>query len=253
MNINNYMSVKEAAYRWGVKVPAIREKLNIKRRPALQDDLDRGLVKYFKPDESSYGEWIISKRAMEEWYGPEPNSREDKYDKFIRLLQSKVGLNDDLTKKLLEHFSPEFIVNIVFEVYEKRLKRQKSDMLMVRNHSHSVQIPNHSHNFQLPDHKHSMNELVEIPTASEELEFEIFKKKVELDIAMDISEEEAEMIFDGDYADFYPEMGLRGTKGLVYIKKPFSNEVLEQMKELASKCQLSITNSKEELEKYLEY
>lgn len=227
MNINNYMSVKEAAYRWGVKVPALREKLNIKRRPALQDDLDRGLVKYFKSDENAYGEWIISKKAMEEWYGPEPNSREDKYDKFISLLQSKVGLNDDLTKKLLKHFSPDFIVNMAFKVYEKRLERQK---------------------------KVSEFDTIMGLSSSEELLFEMFKKKVELDIAYgDISEEEVEMIFDGDYADFYPELGLHGVKGFIYIKKPFSNEVLEQMKELASKCQLSITNSKAELEKYLEY
>lgn len=228
MNINNYMSVKEAAYRWGVKVPALREKLNIKRRPNLQSDLDRGLVKYFKPDESSYGEWIISKKAMEEWYGPEPNANkfDENCEKYMRFLQYKVGLNDDLAKQLLKHFPAEFIINIAFDVFLKRIERMKEvsefDMIMGLS-------------------------------SSEELVFEIFKKKVELDIAMNISEEEAEIIFDGDYADFYPEMGLRGTKGLVYIKKPFDNEKIEEMKEIARKCQLSLTNSKDELDKYLEY
>src|SRR5690606_25581591 len=96
------------------------------------------------------------------------------YDKFISLLQAKVGLNDDLTKKLLKHFSPDFIVNMAFKVYEKRLERQK---------------------------KVSEFEMIMGPTSSEELVFEIFKKKVELDIAYgEISEDEAEMIFDGDYA-----------------------------------------------------
>lgn len=73
MNINNYMTVKEAAHRWGVKVPALREKLNLQRRPELQKEIDCGLVKYFKADGAAYGDWIISKKAMEKWYGEEVN------------------------------------------------------------------------------------------------------------------------------------------------------------------------------------
>lgn len=225
MNINNYMSVKEAAYRWGVKVPALREKLNIKRRPALQDNLDQGLVKYFKSDENAYGEWIISKKAMEEWYGPEPNANkfDENYDKYFRLLQRKIGLDDELARKLLKHFKAEFIINMAFDVFLKRATRNES------YHQKIMGLTN-----------------------SEELLFEIFKYTVEDEIAFR-QEEVADTIFDGDYADFYPEMGLRGTKGLVYIKKPFDNKIIEKMKEIARKCQLSLTNSKDELDKYLEY
>lgn len=213
MNINNYMTVKEAAHRWGVKPTAIREKLNLKRRPALKYDIENGLVKYFKADGSAYGEWIISKKAMEQWYGSEPNRHEDKYDKFFRLLQSKVGLNDVLSRKLLEHFSPDFIVNMAFQVYEKRMERQK---------------------------KISDFEMIMGPTTSEELVFEIFKYTVEREVAFRHKEEVADIIFDGDYADFYPSSGYHGVIGVIYIKKQFSDTVLEKMKELAGKCQLAL-------------
>ena len=72
MKINNYMTVKEASYRWGIEYRTLREKLNIKRRPSLQNDLDNGLVKYFKAPDAKQGEWIISNTAMEKWYGNEP-------------------------------------------------------------------------------------------------------------------------------------------------------------------------------------
>ena len=70
--IDNYMTLKEAAWRWNIDPRTLREKLNIKRRPALQKDLDEGLVKYFKLPEAKYGDWIISRDAMESWYGLEP-------------------------------------------------------------------------------------------------------------------------------------------------------------------------------------
>ena len=73
MNINNYMTVKEASYRWGIDYRTLREKLNIKRRPSLQKDLDNGLVKYFRHPEAKQGEWIIYIDAMRLWYGDEPN------------------------------------------------------------------------------------------------------------------------------------------------------------------------------------
>lgn len=69
--INNYMSIKEACYRWGIQETRLREKLNIKRRPSLQNDLDEGRVKYFKVDGMQRGEWTITTRAMMMWYGDE--------------------------------------------------------------------------------------------------------------------------------------------------------------------------------------
>lgn len=226
MNINNYMTVKEAAQRWGVKVPALREKLNIQRRPELQKEIDGGLVKYFKADGAAYGDWIISKKAMEKWYGQEPNANkfDENCEKYMRFLQSKVGLNDDLAKKLLAHFSAEFIINMAFEVFLKRIERMKEasefDMIMGL-------------------------------TSSEELVFEIFKKKVELDIAMNISEEEAEMILDGDYCEFYPAPKFSDVIGCIRIKKTFSDKTISLMRELAEKCQLDIANSKADVEKYI--
>ena len=71
--IQNYMTVKEAAYRWDIEVRRLREKLNINRRPALQADLDNGLVKYFKVPDAKNGDWIITAEAMTSWYGPEKN------------------------------------------------------------------------------------------------------------------------------------------------------------------------------------
>lgn len=225
MNINNYMTVKEAAQRWGVKVPALREKLNIQRRPELQKEIDSGLVKYFKADGAAYGDWIISKNAMEKWYGPEPNVSESdsNYEEFIRLLQAKVGLDDELTKQLLKHFPADFIIRTAFDVYLKREARK---------------------------HEVSLQEMVMGLTSSEELVFEIFKKKVELDIAMNISEE-AEMIFDDDYCEFYPAPKFSDVIGCILIKKTFSDKTISLMRELAEKCQLDIANSKADVEKYI--
>jgi hypothetical protein len=220
------MTVKEAAQRWGVKVPALREKLNIQRRPELQKEIDSGLVKYFKADGAAYGDWIISKNAMEKWYGPEPNVSESdsNYEEFIRLLQAKVGLDDELTKQLLKHFPADFIIRTAFDVYLKREARK---------------------------HEVSLQEMVMGLTSSEELVFEIFKKKVELDIAMNISEEEAEMIFDDDYCEFYPAPKFSDVIGCIRIKKTFSDKTISLMRELAEKCQLDIANSKADVEKYI--
>ena len=215
MNINNYMTVKEAAFRWGVKVPALREKLNLQRRPELQKEIDSGLVKYFKADGAAYGDWIISKNAMEKWYGPEPNVSESdsNYEEFIRLLQAKVGLDDELTKQLLKHFPADFIIRTAFDVYLKREARK---------------------------HEVSLQEMVMGLTSSEELVFEIFKKKVELDIA-----------FDDDYCEFYPAPKFSDVIGCIRIKKTFSDKTISLMRELAEKCQLDIANSKADVEKYI--
>lgn len=72
--INDYMTIKEAAYRWNIKTRTLLEKLNIKRRPALQKDLDNGIVKHFKSPDAKNGDWIISTDAMKIWYGNEPQN-----------------------------------------------------------------------------------------------------------------------------------------------------------------------------------
>lgn len=70
--IDDYMTVKEAAYRWGVELRTLRERLNAKRRPVVLEEIECGLIKYFKAPDSKYGDWIISKQAMQKWYGQEP-------------------------------------------------------------------------------------------------------------------------------------------------------------------------------------
>jgi len=70
--IDDYMTVKEAAFRWGVEARTLRERLNAKRRPAVMEEMEQGLLKYFKSPEAKYGDWIISREAMEKWYGEEP-------------------------------------------------------------------------------------------------------------------------------------------------------------------------------------
>lgn len=73
MDINNYMSPTEAAYRWNLPVKTVREKLNADRRPiALEQEIKDGLIKGFTLPEGKSTTWIISVRAMEKWYGPEP-------------------------------------------------------------------------------------------------------------------------------------------------------------------------------------
>lgn len=71
-DIERFMTVREAAYRWGLKVPALREKMNVFRRPQVREEIDVGLVKYFKAPDAKQGDWLLSVDAMEKWYGPEP-------------------------------------------------------------------------------------------------------------------------------------------------------------------------------------
>lgn len=78
MDINNYMTPQEAADRWQLPVRTVRQRLDIKRHPALIDDLNQGTVKGYKSPGSKITNWIISTRAMEKWYGPEPIVANDK-------------------------------------------------------------------------------------------------------------------------------------------------------------------------------
>lgn len=75
MDINNYMSPTEAAFRWGIPTPTMQERLKgrtNKMTNELQQMKEEGLIKHFKLPDAKRGEWIISTTAMEKWYGPEP-------------------------------------------------------------------------------------------------------------------------------------------------------------------------------------
>ncbi|ETT80931.1 MULTISPECIES: helix-turn-helix domain-containing protein [Viridibacillus] len=73
MDINNYMTPTEAAYRWGISYNTLQERFKDSRRneEEIQAFINEGLLKYFVKPEGKRGEWIISTTAMEKWYGEE--------------------------------------------------------------------------------------------------------------------------------------------------------------------------------------
>lgn len=69
MKIDNYMTPNEAAYRWGVKIEALKEKLKPSRnRKEIDQMVNDGLIKYFVEPGKKNRSWIISIDAMEKWY-----------------------------------------------------------------------------------------------------------------------------------------------------------------------------------------
>ncbi|HHY72289.1 MAG TPA: DNA-binding protein [Bacillus bacterium] len=75
--IDKYMSVAEAAYRWNVKKETIKNKLKPAFPVAWEQTeamIEQGLLKYFQHPEGKYKEWTISSAAMEKWFGPEKNN-----------------------------------------------------------------------------------------------------------------------------------------------------------------------------------
>lgn len=72
-NINNYMTVSEASHRWDISPNTLRSRLRSDRHDDLNNFIDKGMIKYFKPDGKVRGEWIISSSFMELLYGKEKN------------------------------------------------------------------------------------------------------------------------------------------------------------------------------------
>lgn len=70
--IDKYMTVSEAAHKWGIPQETIKNKL----KPSLpsvweqtKKMIDEGLLKFFKKEGAQRKEWIISTGAMEKWFG----------------------------------------------------------------------------------------------------------------------------------------------------------------------------------------
>jgi hypothetical protein len=70
--IDNYMTVAEAAHTWGVSLDTLQNKL----KPSVagtwaktEEMIERGLLKYFQKPGGKRKEWIITRQAMEMWYG----------------------------------------------------------------------------------------------------------------------------------------------------------------------------------------
>lgn len=70
MEIKNYMTPNEAAYRWGLNQETVKNKLkpSLNKEEIEQMEKD-GLIKSFVKPEGKRKEWIISKDAMEKWFG----------------------------------------------------------------------------------------------------------------------------------------------------------------------------------------
>ncbi len=72
MKIDDYMTPNEAAHRWGKNTDTVKSKL----KPSLNKDeienmIAQGLIKYFIEPGKKNRSWIISKAAMEYWFGKE--------------------------------------------------------------------------------------------------------------------------------------------------------------------------------------
>ena len=79
-NIDNYMTVSEAAYRWGISIDTVKSKLkpSIKSyHKQTEEMLVDGLIKYFQKPGGQRKEWIISSQAMEKWFGESKKVEED--------------------------------------------------------------------------------------------------------------------------------------------------------------------------------
>ena len=70
MNIDNYMTPSEAAYRWGLNQETVKSKLkpSINKKEIKQME-EKGLIKSFIKPNGKRREWIISKDAMYYWFG----------------------------------------------------------------------------------------------------------------------------------------------------------------------------------------
>ena len=70
--IDKYMTVSEAADRWGIPVETLKNKL----KPSVASSwaqtkkmIEEGLLKYYQKDDGGNRKWIISEAAMIRWFG----------------------------------------------------------------------------------------------------------------------------------------------------------------------------------------
>lgn len=70
MGIDNYMTVQEAVNRWEITVYRLNKKLS--DNDLIRRAVDDKILKNFKADATDKNNWIISKKFMEMWFGPEP-------------------------------------------------------------------------------------------------------------------------------------------------------------------------------------
>ena len=67
--IDKYMTVGEAAERWGVKYDTLKQRLRPSKNKNLDNMIEQGLVKSYQAQGAKQKTWIISEDAMKFWYG----------------------------------------------------------------------------------------------------------------------------------------------------------------------------------------
>lgn len=73
--LDDFFSPSEAAYRWGIKIETLQEKMKPGRQgDKLQQWQNEGLLKYFAEPGKQRGVWILTREIMEMWYGEEPKN-----------------------------------------------------------------------------------------------------------------------------------------------------------------------------------
>lgn len=72
--IDNYMTIHEAAYRWNKSVETVkgRFKPSVTDQTKIDEWIRDGLIKSFTPPGKKNKVWIITVDFMEKVYGPEP-------------------------------------------------------------------------------------------------------------------------------------------------------------------------------------
>lgn len=70
MDIQNYMTPNEAAYRWGVNTETVKNKLKMSVNKAEIELMEsQGLIKSFIEPSGKNRSWIVTVQAMEIWFG----------------------------------------------------------------------------------------------------------------------------------------------------------------------------------------
>lgn len=74
MEIDNYMTINEAAERWNKNEETLKKRIkpSTRNEEEIQRYIKQGLIKYYQKAGAKRGEWIITSKLMEKWYGPEP-------------------------------------------------------------------------------------------------------------------------------------------------------------------------------------
>lgn len=76
MEIDKYMSVAEAAHRWGVPQETVKNKLkpSIVGQETIDSAIKKGIIKFFQKPGGRNKDWIISEAAMKMWFGEKRDS-----------------------------------------------------------------------------------------------------------------------------------------------------------------------------------